>query len=568
MIELDLTWYYAIVRELMLLGTLSPDEVMWKLYIEYYGWLFVFIAFLRWGLWPEYMKWVQGKYYDTIKFVLFAVDVPKDNEQPIKSMEKFFVHLLGAHGSVTKWEKYIEGKFQLSLYIELISIDGHIQFLIRTPEKFRDMVEAGIYAQYPDAEVTEVEDYVDAVPKTFPDDEWDMWGVEFGLDSDTYYPLKVEMDFEHSLSATYVDPMAGLLEAMSKIGKGEQIWLQWIIKPLGHDWAKDAQEIIDKAKGQSASKDSLISKLLGKAADTATFTFNESIGVMTDTTLGGEAAEEGPTLNPLLTMTPGERDKLKALETKVSKLAFDVKMRLLYVAKKEVYNNVRGVNSIIGALKQWNTVGIQGFKPMLKETGTRAFYFAVPYRIMRRKNIIMGAYRARSGVTGTSPFKLNVEELASIWHFPNIYVKTPFVKAVEGKKAEAPVSLPFEEEEEEAIDEAKPDEKELPEADKQKVPETEQAADATFDYDNDFFEERFAKDKKSFKQTSEIRKKRLEEKAEQKAVKEKKEAEQAEKQEQENAKKQKQVAKDSKKQNTQKKSESGKNSPPSNLPFT
>ena len=39
---------------------------------------------------------------------------------------------------------------------------------------------------------------------------------------------------------------------------------------------------------------------------------------------------------------------------------------------------------------------------------------------------------------------LNTEELATVYHFPVMTVKTPFVKRTESKKSEPPVSLPIE----------------------------------------------------------------------------------------------------------------------------
>jgi len=38
----------------------------------------------------------------------------------------------------------------------------------------------------------------------------------------------------------------------------------------------------------------------------------------------------------------------------------------------------------------------------------------------------------------------NIEELATVWHFPMSYVKTPLVQKTQGKRAEPPSGLPVE----------------------------------------------------------------------------------------------------------------------------
>ena len=47
-------------------------------------------------------------------------------------------------------------------------------------------------------------------------------------------------------------------------------------------------------------------------------------------------------------------------------------------------------------------------------------------------------------------FILNIEELASVWHFPVPQVKAPLVQKTEARKGEPPTSLPLFEETEAA----------------------------------------------------------------------------------------------------------------------
>ena len=100
-------------------------------------------------------------------------------------------------------EKYYKGHYQRWFSFEIVSIDGYIQFIIRTEKKFRDLVESAIYAQYPEAEITEVDDYTKGFPDTFPNDTHDLWGTEWTLVEDNEYPIRTYQDFEDKFRIYY-----------------------------------------------------------------------------------------------------------------------------------------------------------------------------------------------------------------------------------------------------------------------------------------------------------------------------------------------------------------------------
>ena len=94
-------------------------------------------------------------------FILLAIDVPRDNEQSPKAVENIFSHLYGILLSRNNlYEEYWEGRHQDYFSMELVSIEGYVQFLVYTMEEYRDIVESAFYSQYPNAEITQVEDYV------------------------------------------------------------------------------------------------------------------------------------------------------------------------------------------------------------------------------------------------------------------------------------------------------------------------------------------------------------------------------------------------------------------------
>lgn len=409
------------------------------------GWALILYVIL----WGSYRVWLYNRQIQNIinhNYIMLAIDVPKDNIQTPKAVEHIYAHLAGAHSSHTWREAHIFGSVQPWFSLEIASIEGYIQFFVRTPAKFRDLVEASIYAQYPDAEITEVEDYTYLVPvKKFPDPEWDLWGCDFVLVKDQAYPIRTYPQFEHGLTQEFKDPMSAFLENLSLIGPGEHVWFQLMIIP------------IDQKKWKMAG-DALVKKLIGAKVPTKK-TFIDQVlelpekilGPVFEQVFGGGEAPKKPEKTELpsrmLYLSPGEVDAVKAIEMKLSKIGYLSKMRAIYIGKKETMKKSRIVNPLIGAIKQYNTVNLNAIKPELTKSGiSSGLLLFKKRRLNHRKNRLLRCYRFRDPTAPMSPYVFNTEELASLWHFPAIEVKAPLVKKTEAKKAEPPMMLPYERE--------------------------------------------------------------------------------------------------------------------------
>ena len=206
---------------------------MWRLF-WLFGWIPVFITIL-WGLKEVWLFYVQNKWVGEQKKVFLAIDIPRGNEQSPRAVENLFAYIAGAHGNMNLIETYWIGEIQPSFSFEIVSIDGYTQFLIRSYEKFRNVVESAIYSQYPNAEITEINDYAAGMPRQFPDAEWDIFGMEFVPVKSEAYPIKTYEEFEHQFGepeTTFRDPMAALMDLFSSLRQGEQIWYQIIVKPI------------------------------------------------------------------------------------------------------------------------------------------------------------------------------------------------------------------------------------------------------------------------------------------------------------------------------------------------
>ncbi|MFC1612818.1 hypothetical protein ACFL23_00625 [Patescibacteria group bacterium] len=426
------------------LGSKHPFIIALHLF-RMFGWVpIVFV--LIWGLWKVWMNFIQDQFVDQIKFVLLAIDVPKNNLQTPKAVEQIFAQLAGAHSTPNFLEKYWDGYVQPWFSLEIISIGGYVQFLIYTPEVFRDLVEAAIYAQYHDAEITEIEDYVDKLPQKYPNEEYDFWGTELILVKPNCYPIRMYDEFEHSISKEMKDPMAALLEMMSKLQNGEQAWLQILINPINQDWtAKSDKEVRSLIKEVAPSSKALptkaIDSLLGGLHSVA-----DSMGqiiVPESGVDGSEDKKKNEMYNIVMNLTEGDKEIISGIQKKAAKIGYETKIRQMYIGKKEVFSKQRGVSGIFGAIKQFNTNDKNSIKPEQQRIITKVNYFFKKTRVAIRQTKLMAAYKLRSFGRGTAKIGiLNIEELATLWHFPMEQVKTPLIRKTEVRKAEPPYNLP------------------------------------------------------------------------------------------------------------------------------
>lgn len=410
------------------------------------GWLILahLLFFAGLAMWVD---WKESRYSEHWKWVLLAIDVPLLNLQTPKAVEQIFAHLAGAHDHVDIAKKFWHGHKDRHFSLEIVSIEGYIQFLIRTEETFRDLVEAAVYAQYPDAEITEVEDYASDAPGNFPNDAYSMWGADFTLTESDAYPIRTYKDFEHSISkdTQLKDPMAAFLESFTRIGPGEQLWFQILIQPTGNSWKEKVIAKVKEIVGDTshAHHGGAGNKVLQFMADAPL----KAIEFAGQQVFGGEEGahadshdDSGPP-NKIQYLTPGESKLVEAMEEKISKIGFKTKMRGIYLARKEVFKVERAVSALIGSINQFNIPSANSLAPTY---GVHVSYLGSNWRGNYRKRLLMNAYKKRKMKVGANPYILNIEELATIWHFPMSHIKTPSLQKIEGKRAEPPSTLPVE----------------------------------------------------------------------------------------------------------------------------
>lgn len=389
-----------------------------------------------------WMYHIIGKYEASIPRIMLEIIPPKDIEKSPQLMEGLFDGLAGTDKGYTMYEKYVLGMSPPKISFEIAGNSGHARFYVRTPAVFRNLIEAHLYAQYPDVEITEAEDYTLEVPKSIPNKDWNLWGADFQLMKNDAYPIKTYHNFEESVTGKMMDPLAGLIEVIGKLPPGQRIWLQYIISPERPDWYdKAGKAVVDEiVKGKKAKPEGVMSMLFAHLGDI--------LGGVVRGIFGGVPPEpkkpESKNADPLdLRLTPVQRKVLEALEANIGKNVFKVKMRFMYLGRRETYNSGSFLPAIFGALvKPYNDANLNSIIPH-NATKTSVEYFMMKSRLLFLQRRLYRRYCDRDRDPSDNIFILSTSELATLFHLPDGSVMSPSLTRVSAKRSGSPSNLPI-----------------------------------------------------------------------------------------------------------------------------
>jgi len=392
-----------------------------------YWWIYLpILLFFAWIL--SLYNLNRLKYIASLEWMLLEIKVPKEVNKSPKGMEQVFAALYGILLGPVRWQdKFFKGKVADWFSFEIAGTGGEIHFYVRTQTKYRNLVESQIYAQYPDAELIEVEDYVSSLPLSLPNDEYDLWGGELILAKEDAYPIRTYPDFEEKGTgpdiAKRIDPIASLAEILSTLEYKEYISIQILIRPAGDAWVKKGQAVVDKLMGKKTkTQDDLLTKAV--------------FGL--DSLLPGGSSETKEEKKDYVVLSPGTTEVLKIVERSFTKLGFESGIRLVYIFPKNTFH-ISHLAAMNGAFKQFASPSLNSFKLNRNTTPPiRGLFYK--RKAFFRNSIMYQKFLNRSFVKKS--IILTTEELATIYHFPDVTVKSPLLPRVEAKKGEPPAGLP------------------------------------------------------------------------------------------------------------------------------
>jgi hypothetical protein len=375
--------------------------------------------------------------------VVLEMKIPREVLRSPRSMDQFFqamAYVRNAEGNLG--EKYVDGEVTLWQTYEIVSFSGEIHFYIRMKRKQKMLLEAAMFSYYPEVELEEVEDYIHRLPHHVLDIKAanaSIFGSEVILKKEGGWPINTYLEFESPDEEHQTDPMSAFVENLGKAKKGEFFGIQYNCAPLPQTaWAEEFEGIVETLRTPQSL----------------------------DGGHGGHSSDPADLVKAVtLQKSPGQTDVLKIVERNLSKPAFKVVIRFMYIGPNNTFYDTYARRAITSSFNQFGSGDLNSFvlnAGMTTKQNSWEWPFLFPtWRMRAREQRILHTYLEREheihqwiGKLLTShPLNwnnhskgvvLSTEALASLFHPPTKLITTaPHTRRVESKKMGAPAGLPI-----------------------------------------------------------------------------------------------------------------------------
>ncbi len=371
----------------------------------------------------KWLHFIRMKAVDKDGSTLLEIRLPREITKSPLAMEIFF-SAIWQKSPINFIDGYWKGKVRPWFSLEIVSLEGQVHFYIWTQPKFKDLIEAQLYAQYPTIEIAEVEDYAKRVP--FDKEKFVYFGGGMKLEKPDPYPIRTYEDFGLDKASEKeefkTDPLSSIIETLGALQKGEQFWMQILIqahRKIGitdgflrtrPDWKKKCEEEIKNIMKKATDKDSKVVRL-----------------------------------------TKTQEEAISAIERSMHKFPFDTAIRMVYVADKSTGKIGKRIPAFLSMFRAFGA-NHDYFNNITIGRGSGVEY---PWQDFRGKTTtfmeraFLNSYKKREYFHGLAkhfpvkPFILTNEELATIYHFPGEVARTPTLARIESRKSQAPSNLPI-----------------------------------------------------------------------------------------------------------------------------
>ncbi|MEZ6255322.1 MAG: type IV secretion system DNA-binding domain-containing protein [Patescibacteria group bacterium] len=342
--------------------------------------------------------------------IVLEVRVPRDDSaSELRTAPLAAEHMFASlHGLLVE-----DSSSQDHISFEIVSDVNGIRFYIAASSNIVEFVKSQIYAQYPTSQISEIDDYTANAHLSAGYELSDI-----ALQKSQIFPIKTFRDFE-------VDPLSAITSALAQVKADEQIWFQLVIRPIADVWQPEGHDYVKATTtGVSASKKiDWKTSILGLIIREIATILANFIPTLIGRPLTGMpvVSSGGPSLP---TLSAGQELELKAIENKLSKMGFEVNLRVFASASDsdKAKSNIRAVGA---SLRQFSTANLNGFTLVASAN----------------KKHSLTEYTSRT-YDVEKGFVLSIEELASIFHLPTSSVETPNIDWVNAKNSEPPPNLP------------------------------------------------------------------------------------------------------------------------------
>lgn len=289
------------------------------------------------------------------------------------------------------------------LAFEIVTHESKISFYVVVPDKLKTFLEQQIHAQYPHAEITEETDYNIFQPQCH------IVGATLWFKYKSAFPFKTYKKLDS-------DPIAAILNPLSKIGQDQGALIQYVIRPASGHWRHEGVHLIrDIKEGQKfeyvARRGALMRSLVK---------WKQAVWSKHDTAKQTTSLEK-------YQLTQMEEEMVKSMEEKLSHGGLEITIRLISSAPTKETAQLN-LENILNAFSQYN----------IYRYGN-SFGAAVPKKptTLIQESIYRSFDNRRHFVAST-------EEMASFWHMPLPTTETPHINWLGARKAPPPLNMPTE----------------------------------------------------------------------------------------------------------------------------
>ncbi|MFA6098699.1 MAG: type IV secretion system DNA-binding domain-containing protein [Patescibacteria group bacterium] len=284
---------------------------------------------------------------------------------------------------------------------EIVAYQGLISFYVVVPNYLRSYMEQHVHAQYPKAQIEEVEPYNIFSPQSV------VLGTTLTFKKPYIFPIRTYRQLE-------VDPLNSLTNVLSKIESDEGIVLQYIVRSAKAEWHNWGAHTAREMHNGKRLHDAMGRRgVWGFIYDLFRTFFPKK-----------KTPQEQENIYRL---SPREEEIAKSIEEKTSKAGMDFNIRIIVSARTperaEAY-----LKNIVDSYSQFT----------LYEYGNG---FARKGSFNKDKLIMDYIYRR---FNPRNSILLNSEEATSVFHFPLPTTETPNIRWLLARKAPAPTNMPVE----------------------------------------------------------------------------------------------------------------------------
>jgi hypothetical protein len=366
-------------------------------------WLYaaaILVAALLFGFWVFFKKRQKGESFkQSLELVLFSVRIPNRTAEEIqqagkqekdctKVMEGFYSNLISLKPN---W--FLGARPWVTL--EIAKVGGEVCFFVSAPAKYAGFFEKRITSIYPEAEVDECDDF-----SIFNKNETVTCGYALTT-RPAFLPLKTYNSID-------TDSLSAVTNVLTKMASDEEAALQISIRNSSTSWRERGTAVLTElSKGKSYYE---------AMRRTGIFAGGES-----------ETEKQKQAQSPMQTPKLDE-ELVKAVGDKLNQHSFETNIRIM-VSIGDKMRSEEVFGQLSDALDQFSAPKLNSLN-VTKAKGGKA------------KKIIYD-FIFRNFDSGIKSI-LSTEELASIYHFPTPFLKTPNVRNLQAKAAPAPAYLPAE----------------------------------------------------------------------------------------------------------------------------